>query len=702
MKKQWVFLSALTALLLLPGCQSTPTQGKTTVILATGPPDGYYQKVCTAMREVGRDQGLEINCLSSKGSRQNVYKLERHEADFAIVQGDVAHHAWKGELPFDEPHEGIIRLVAPLFTEKVHILVGPHQYLTSLKQLENRRVWTGAENSGTSFSATALLQAAQVDLDKIKSQIQKATSLDGPKALALLRAQPGHEGDLVAVIEQPPNEQLITHTLLSMGLKKRLLPPFAGAPAFNVILRPDLSISNVLDLQERDLQLPKDCCPREAAALVGLGATPVSQGTDVANALHQLQEKKIDALIQPEPLTQAMMCAILHARGYEASPFIPDPRTKGKQELMIYLRPGFTEASAVAQALQGRMKIWWPEHDAALDEAVLRALIPDGSNGDVTAQRETLRGMDREVNFGMALDLLRLGDLDAVFQSTVAPESRIRKLVSTTEVGFLGIDWPIVNKLSNNGTYVQTSLQRTAYPVIQQGVYTVGVQGLLLTGLGLTGEDARKVETIARFLRDRQPEIEAQLSNLDGNEQTVLTLLGTPLSDQLKQFVHDSARPFLVFGRLRPRTLVQLCLLAVGIFVLGAVGLLLERGRRFTAYTPVILFLLAFIFLWACGATWLQAVEGEVSQDFASLPSAAWSLGSTVLAHFGLPTDPAVPTTSNGHNVMKIFSWIGVLLVGSLVLPPLKSLMGTLGLKLENWRTPQPPTAVPQRPPKAA
>ena len=90
------------------------------------------------------------------------------------------------------------------------------------------------------------------------------------------------------------------------------------------------------------MQLPKDCCPREAAALVGLGATPVSQCTDVANALHQLQEKKIDALIQPEPLTQAMMCAILHARGYEASPFIPDPRTKAKQELMIYLRPGFT------------------------------------------------------------------------------------------------------------------------------------------------------------------------------------------------------------------------------------------------------------------------------------------------------------------------------------------------------------------------
>jgi hypothetical protein len=292
MKNQRIFLSALTALLLLPGCQSAPMQGTMKVNLATGPTDGYYQKVCAAMREVGRDQGLEINCLSSKGSRQNVYKLERHKADFAIVQGDVAHHAWKGELPFDEPHERIIRLVAPLFTEKVHILVGPHQYLTSLKQLENRRVWTGVENSGTSFSAIALLQAAEVNLDKIKNQIEKAASLDGSEALALLRAQPGQEGDLIAVIEQPPNEQLITHTLLSMGLKKQLLPPFDGAPAFNVILRPDLSISSVLDMQAHDLQLPKDCCPRAAAVLADLGLTPVSQGTDMVNALGQLQGKK--------------------------------------------------------------------------------------------------------------------------------------------------------------------------------------------------------------------------------------------------------------------------------------------------------------------------------------------------------------------------------------------------------------------------
>ena len=182
-----------------------------------------------------------------------------------------------------------------------------------------------------------------------------------------------------------------------------------------------------------------------------------------------------------------------------------------------------------------------------------------------------------------------------------------------------------------------------------------------------------------------------------------MTLLGTPLSDQLNHYVHDSARPFLFFGHLRPRTLVQLCLLAAGIFVLGTIGLLLERGRRFTAYnTPMILFLLAFISLWACGATWLQAVEGDISQDFASLPSAAWSLGSTVLAHFGLPTAPAEPTTSDGQNVMKIFSWIGVLLVGSLVLPLLKSLIAVLGLKLENWRTPRPPRPMPQKTPKAA
>lgn len=700
MKKQRAFLSVLTAVWLLQGCQSAPPPGQMTVTLATGAADGYYQKVCTAMREVGRDRDLTIDCLPTRGSRQNVYRLERHKADFAIVQGDVAHHAWNDELPFVDLHDKIIRLVTPLFTEKIHILVRPHQYLTSLTQLKDRRVWMGLENSGTNLTATALLQAAGVDPDPKKNQIQVSTSLDGPKALHLLSAQSDPEGGLIAVIDQAPDEKLLTRTLLFMGLKKQLLPPFHGAPAFTVIFRPDLSISSVLDLRGHDLQLPKGCCPREAATLAGLGLTPATRDTDMANALVQLKEKKIDALIQPEHLSSAMICAIFHARGYYASPFIPDPRTKGKQELMIYLRQGLTRTSAVDEALQSKqskMKIWWPE---GLDEAVLRALIPAGSSGDVAKQRETLRGMDREVNFEMALDLLRLGDLDAVFQSTVAPESRISKLVSDTEVRFLDIDWPIVNKLGNDGTYIQTSLQRTAYPVLQQGVYTVGVQGLLLTGLSLAGEDARKVETMARFLRDRQPEIEAKLSDKD---QSTLTLLGAPLGEQLSPYVHNSARPFLVLGHLRPRTLLQLCLLAFGIFVLGTIGLLLERGRRFTGYNaPMILFALAFIFLWACGATWLQAVEGDISQDFASLPSAAGSLGSTVLNHFGLPTHPAEPTTSSGQNVMKIFSWIGVLLVGSLVLPPLKSSIGALGLKLENWRTPRSLRPMPQKPAKAA
>lgn len=147
------------ALLLLTGCQSArPPRPEIKVSVATGVSGGYYHKVCGAMHEVGQKQGLVINCLPSNGSQQNIYSLEQGGAEFALVQSDVAHRAWKGELPFDESHKGVIFLVAPLFTEKVHVLVRPHQYLTSLAQLRRRRVWAGAENSGSRFSANTVLQ----------------------------------------------------------------------------------------------------------------------------------------------------------------------------------------------------------------------------------------------------------------------------------------------------------------------------------------------------------------------------------------------------------------------------------------------------------------------------------------------------------------------------------------------------------------
>src|SRR5262249_11833189 len=113
----------LAAVLLL-GCRPTdPSRPMLRVVVATGAQDGYYHTLCGAIRDVGLANGLNISCQPSNGSQDNIYRLERHneqqqaKADFALVQADVAHRAWQGELPFYESHRDAIRLVTPLITE---------------------------------------------------------------------------------------------------------------------------------------------------------------------------------------------------------------------------------------------------------------------------------------------------------------------------------------------------------------------------------------------------------------------------------------------------------------------------------------------------------------------------------------------------------------------------------------------------------
>ena len=107
-------LIVLLGLSVLKGSASDVEPNMHTTV-AAGTPGGYYQKVCSAMHDVALQHSIDIGCITSYGSQENVYDLEQNKAEFAMVQSDVAHRAWKGEYPFDEKHEGNIRLVMPLF-----------------------------------------------------------------------------------------------------------------------------------------------------------------------------------------------------------------------------------------------------------------------------------------------------------------------------------------------------------------------------------------------------------------------------------------------------------------------------------------------------------------------------------------------------------------------------------------------------------
>ena len=96
--------------------------------LWTGPQYGYYYQVGKAIAAASKHMPDEIRVhfCSSNGSETNLDALLKNEADFAIVQSDVAHQRWHCEVPEPEQCEkqrvpSRIRLVTPLFMEKMQV-----------------------------------------------------------------------------------------------------------------------------------------------------------------------------------------------------------------------------------------------------------------------------------------------------------------------------------------------------------------------------------------------------------------------------------------------------------------------------------------------------------------------------------------------------------------------------------------------------
>lgn len=676
-----------------------------TATVAAGADRGYYWNVCQAMMKVASQENFQITCLLTQGSLGNVYDLERGNADFAFVQSDVAHRAWMAEPPFEWPHPQI-QIVAPLFTEKVHILVRPHQYLTSVAQLKGKKIWMGEANSGSRVSASAVLQAAGLPADPPSAVI----SLDSQMAFALLGKNLPNEPMLLdAIIDsETPSPEALNGLLLSLGIKTMPLDLPQGAGTITLLFRPDMTIHSFADLPEKKVWAGEGCCSDRAAVLAALGLTKttseeVEVTEDVATSLEKLKNHQIDAIIQPKQFSPAMVQAILKLHGFGTFPFASDPRTNGKSKLVAFLRPGLT-ISASRELADACKTIWWPQGNQPLDEAVLQTLLAGNTPG--AKDRKTL--MERDISYKMALELLVLGDLDAVFDTTVATSPTISALMDKTEIGLLGIDRPLVEKLvddsasSKNDSYVETSFQHSTYPALSQGIYTVGVQTFLLAGPGKQGAQTQsaRVAAMARLLRYQQSEIQeaifgspevvrtcpAPSSHASGGKTPKapfrLTLLGSPLKHQVYDpnhgidHVHPMALGFLVKpGHLRRGTLQHVLVLVSVTLVLTGAALLLERKQRLSArYRAGILFVVACLFLWGLAAIWLQTVEGDVTQEFSTVNEAASSFGKNVLSQLHLPVTAPEPSTPSGQQVLEVFSWLGALLIGSIFLPFLKQI----------------------------
>ena len=183
---------------------------------------------------------------ASEGSVDNALLLSRRDADYAIVQGDVAAAAFAGDGIFSTA-SGLdgLRAVGALFPEAVQVVVLANSNVRDVGQLRGMRVDIGAPASGTRFDAMAVLEAHGLTKDDLAEARE-----EGPvAAIARLRR---HQLDAVFVTSAAPAPVL---QRLATAPGMRLLPINGHAMERLVQLRPGLS----------PLTLPPNTYPRQSA-----------------------------------------------------------------------------------------------------------------------------------------------------------------------------------------------------------------------------------------------------------------------------------------------------------------------------------------------------------------------------------------------------------------------------------------------------
>lgn len=155
---------------------------------ASGPSGGQYTRFVAALIEGLEKAGakVEVRNRETEGSVQNARLLARGEADYTLVQSDVAARAIAGEPPFtrDGPLT-TLRALGGLFPEPIHIVVPATSPIRNVADLRGKRVDIGMPNSGTQHDAGLILEAHGLQTRDLAEARQ-----DGPEE-AMRRLQKG-------------------------------------------------------------------------------------------------------------------------------------------------------------------------------------------------------------------------------------------------------------------------------------------------------------------------------------------------------------------------------------------------------------------------------------------------------------------------------------------------------------------------------
>ncbi|MBK5926875.1 C4-dicarboxylate ABC transporter substrate-binding protein [Rhodobaculum claviforme] len=131
--------------------------------ILTGGPTGTYIQMGRDIADAAASCGITLNVRESAGSLENFLGVRmRPQTQFGIVQSDVLEYLDTFAAEESDLARAVagVRIAFPLHDEEVHVLA--RRDIGSLRDLADRRVSIGVEDSGTFLTASLVLDLAQV------------------------------------------------------------------------------------------------------------------------------------------------------------------------------------------------------------------------------------------------------------------------------------------------------------------------------------------------------------------------------------------------------------------------------------------------------------------------------------------------------------------------------------------------------------
>lgn len=149
-----------------------PALAQDQLSIATGGTGGVYFPMGGGLAEIINNHvdGFSATAEVTGASVENMGLVATGDADMGIALADTVAQAFTGTGRFEGQQLPMVRGIASLYANMIHIVALEGSGITSLEDLRGMRVSVGAPGSGTEVNAEAILAANGMSYDDIEEQ----------------------------------------------------------------------------------------------------------------------------------------------------------------------------------------------------------------------------------------------------------------------------------------------------------------------------------------------------------------------------------------------------------------------------------------------------------------------------------------------------------------------------------------------------